>query len=845
MADTSIQVTLRISDEGSDDHHLEELTSRLRSELAELRVPVSGASTGEPPPGTRSIELAALGTLILTLSQSQVLAAIINAVSAWLGQRRQRSVRLEIDGDVLEMSGKPTEEQRVLAAVWLRRHASTQDDRKDGNRHALIIANYDYQDPGLRQLRAPAHDARRLAAVLRDPKIGGFEVQTLLNEPAATINEAVEDLFADRDPDDLLVLHYSGHGIKDEAGELYLAATATKLNRLGATAVAADFVNRRMNRSRSRRIVLFLDCCYSGAVGRGMVPRAGGNVAVNEQFGGHGRAIITASSAMEFAFEGQELKEAADVGPSVFTSALVEGMETGEADLDQDGHVGLDELYEYVYQRVRRATPNQTPGKWTFDLQGELRIARRGKPVSKPTPLPQDLQGAIDSTVSGVREGAVRELTRLLNARHEGLALAAGLALRQLVDDDSRRVSTAAANALGLTGPDAAGAASPPAAPPPPPTPPATSVGTAWAPPVPSPAGTPTQPAPSSHPATSAGAASAAVPASPPPTAHPPTSAGNAALPVPPRPARTDPATAAASSTASPESGPARPWLWTVRALALLAAMMTAVGYAVLRQSGSSNATFVNLPFFYVLWLAVSVAAVLTLAVVPLGSRESAIAQGIALGATALPLGVLALSRNGSLFLPMGLFLIVIAVMVTFVPARTLRERLVLPVWTAVALAAIAVEVVIPKTGDTSSRDERLPMELAAAGVLVLVVAARIVLRWRAGKAGRATWFGAGATALLVAGAVWPLADEVRNTELLVVPMLIILLIDVLIDEEEAVALATARLSLIAGLLLQAPLYTATADSPAGAVAHVLLGVVAAAFALAAVRLPGGRRSGR
>jgi hypothetical protein len=92
---------------------------------------------------------------------------------------------------------------------------------------------------------------------------------------------------------------------------------------------------------------------------------------------------------------------------------------------------------------------------------------------------------------------------------------------------------------------------------------------------------------------------------------------------------------------------------------------------------------------------------------------------------------------------------------------------------------------------------------------------------------------------------VWPLADEVRNTELLVVPMLIILLIDVLIDEEEAVALATARLSLIAGLLLQAPLYTATADSPAGAVAHVLLGVVAAAFALAAVRLPGGRRSGR
>jgi hypothetical protein len=32
-------------------------------------------------------------------------------------------------------------------------------------------------------------------------------------------------------------------------------------------------------------------------------------------------------------------------------------------------------LYDYVYDEVKRATPNQTPGKWA-DLQGTFVIAR-------------------------------------------------------------------------------------------------------------------------------------------------------------------------------------------------------------------------------------------------------------------------------------------------------------------------------------------------------------------------------------------------------------------------------------------------------------------------------------
>ncbi len=233
-----------------------------------------------------------------------------------------------------------------------------------GTRNALIVASYDYTDPGLRQLHAPASDARAFEAVLRDPGIGGFDVRTLLNAPAHEVNLAVEEFFADRRPDDLLLVHFSCHGVKDEDGDLYFAMSNTVLRRLGATAVGADFVNRCLSRSRSRRIVLLLDCCYAGAFERGMTARAGTEVGIEAHFGGRGREVITASSAMEYAFEGDELAEVGEPEASVFTSALVKGLETGEADRDQDGLVALDELYDYIYDTVRAATPQ--PGKWMF-----------------------------------------------------------------------------------------------------------------------------------------------------------------------------------------------------------------------------------------------------------------------------------------------------------------------------------------------------------------------------------------------------------------------------------------------------------------------------------------------
>ncbi len=314
-------------------------------------------------------------------------------------------------------------------------------------RVALLIANEQYEDEDLRQLVAPAHDAEGLATVLADAEIGGFEVETLLNAPSYQIRRTVEEFFDDRKRHDLLLLYISGHGIKDTDGKLYFATTDTSRKLLRATAVSAAFVNEIMHRSRSRRQVLLLDCCYSGAFARGMFVRAGRTISAGEYFQeGRGHVVLTASDALQYAFEGEQIK--GEGSRSVFTQALVNGLATGEADLDADGQISVDELYDYLYDRVTDQMPEQKPRKWVFDLEGEIIIARNPNPAVKPAALPPELQDSMADLRPWVREGAARQLGRLLQSDDEQLALAARAALTQMMDDDSQQVRRVVAGIL-------------------------------------------------------------------------------------------------------------------------------------------------------------------------------------------------------------------------------------------------------------------------------------------------------------------------------------------------------------------------------------------------------------
>ncbi|MEZ0449528.1 caspase family protein [Cellulomonas sp. ICMP 17802] len=327
-------------------------------------------------------------------------------------------------------------------------------------RRALIVAVDEYHDAGLSRLAAPAQDATALADALGAPGIGDFGVTVLRNGTAQEVRVAVEDFFADSLPDDVLVLHFSCHGLKSAAGELFLAASDSRPDRLASTAVAADFVNRQMADSRAQRIALFLDCCYGGAFPRGMTVRGAQDVPVREAFaeaqqaaGGRGRVVVTASSAVEYAFDGPELAPGQLPTPSVFTGAVVRGLTTGEADRDGDGWVGLHELFAYVTEQVRSSTSHQTPHLWAFGSDGELLLAHSGRRRIVAAPPARELIEAGASPLPATRLGVALELAEVLQGADLPQALGAWEQLDRMRDDDSQRVRDAVATAMAAATP--------------------------------------------------------------------------------------------------------------------------------------------------------------------------------------------------------------------------------------------------------------------------------------------------------------------------------------------------------------------------------------------------------
>jgi Tol biopolymer transport system component len=324
-------------------------------------------------------------------------------------------------------------------------------DLPEGPRSALVIATTAYSDASLRALRAPATDAGDFAEILADPAIGGFTVTSVIDRTANEMRIAIEEFLNGRAPEELVVVYVSCHGLTDLRRRLYFTATDTVKIRLAATGVESAWVLDQLDECRARSQVVILDCCFSGAFVAGA--KGDDEIGLNSLAApGRGRAVLTASNAREYSFEGglgaEPTGGAAALG-SVFTAALLAGLRDGAADRDGDGFVSVDEAYAYAYQHVRAQGIAQTPQRWLSGGEGYLFLARNpsGRAVL-PAAMPNSLRAALDSPLPEVRVGAVQTLKTWLLSPEPGRILTAELELRAVVDNDISRVAAAARRAL-------------------------------------------------------------------------------------------------------------------------------------------------------------------------------------------------------------------------------------------------------------------------------------------------------------------------------------------------------------------------------------------------------------
>lgn len=105
------------------------LTGYLRADLLQLDVEdVDALPGGAPPAGSRVFGVDTVGALLIALGQSaEGLRSVVSAIGDWLrrGDGSPRMVRLEIDGDALELSQASTADQERLIELFVTRHTAT------------------------------------------------------------------------------------------------------------------------------------------------------------------------------------------------------------------------------------------------------------------------------------------------------------------------------------------------------------------------------------------------------------------------------------------------------------------------------------------------------------------------------------------------------------------------------------------------------------------------------------------------------------------------------------------------------------------------------------------------
>jgi hypothetical protein len=122
------ELRLGVVEEGADADRLEGLSLQLRQELLGLDVSsVEPDLSGDAPEGTRGALAAVAGVLVVSLQPTlQTVGAVVAVVRDWMRRSGgNRTVKIEIGGDVLELTGASDQVQQRVVDDWIRRHAAS------------------------------------------------------------------------------------------------------------------------------------------------------------------------------------------------------------------------------------------------------------------------------------------------------------------------------------------------------------------------------------------------------------------------------------------------------------------------------------------------------------------------------------------------------------------------------------------------------------------------------------------------------------------------------------------------------------------------------------------------
>jgi hypothetical protein len=263
-------------------------------------------------------------------------------------------------------------------------------------RRALIIGISDYNN--LQQLSFCKNDGNSMYKTLC---WGGYIIpndRKLIGRINwAEMRKAIIDFFVDSSisPEDILIFYYSGHAIPDIDGDVYMSTSEIDPDAPYRYGFSFSELTKMAQRTIATRVILILDCCYSGAarISKGYEDDVAklAYAAVNNKFNASGEGICLLAASQGY----QEASVLVEKNHSLFTYYLLDGLQ-GKSNqaLDHYGNVTIDTVSRYVYSKIMslplEKRPKQRPLR-KIEASGDIIIIDRShylglQKVQRPLP---------------------------------------------------------------------------------------------------------------------------------------------------------------------------------------------------------------------------------------------------------------------------------------------------------------------------------------------------------------------------------------------------------------------------------------------------------------------------
>ena len=222
-------------------------------------------------------------------------------------------------------------------------------------------------------LRYTDDDAYRFYAFLKSVEGGALpdaQVKVMIDEEATRENilNTLSETFEMAGPNDLVMLYFSGHGLKGSFLPIDFDGFNNKITHEELTEI--------FGKCKAKYKFLIADACHSGSIFamRGADENEETIASYYQTLAKSvsGTALLMSSKGEETSLESSGLRQ------GVFSHFLIRGLK-GEADLNADKIISIQELYDYIYNNVRAYTGNrQSPIlKGTYDPDMTVGVIRK------------------------------------------------------------------------------------------------------------------------------------------------------------------------------------------------------------------------------------------------------------------------------------------------------------------------------------------------------------------------------------------------------------------------------------------------------------------------------------